>query len=98
MLMSLDVYYVLGMELNLLSVSQIMRHYPHLDVNLSNHKCHIVDKETEKNIAFGVKDRGLFRLVDSGQVGEHALAAKGASYVNTLWHQWCGHLNLTYLF
>jgi hypothetical protein len=39
----LNVYYVPSMELNLLLVSQIMRHYPHLDVNFSNHKCYIVD-------------------------------------------------------
>ena len=28
-LIFLDVYYVLGMELNLLSVSQLLRHSPH---------------------------------------------------------------------
>jgi hypothetical protein len=38
-----------------------------------------------------------FRLVDIGQVREHALATKSASDINTLWHQWYGHLNLTYL-
>ena len=36
--MFLNVYYVLGMKFNLLSVSQIMRHGPHLDVTFSNHK------------------------------------------------------------
>jgi hypothetical protein len=47
----LHVYYVLGTELNLLSTSQIMRHYAHLDVNFSNHKCYVADKETKKTIA-----------------------------------------------
>ena len=53
--MFLNVYYVPGMKLNLLSVSQIMRHCPHLAVNFSNHKCYIVDKETKKTIALGVE-------------------------------------------
>jgi hypothetical protein len=97
MLMFLNVYYVPGMELNLLSVRQIMRHDPHLDVNFSNHKCYIVDRETKKIVALGVEDHELFRLVDIGQVKEHALAAKSASDISTLWHQRYGHLNLTYL-
>jgi hypothetical protein len=63
MLMFLNVHYVSCMELNMLSVSQIMRHSPHLDVNFSNHKCYIVDKNTKKIIALGVEDHGLFRLV-----------------------------------
>jgi len=66
MFMFLYVYYVPGMELNLLSVSRIMRHNPHLDVNFSNHKCYIVDRETKKIAALGVEDHGLFRLVDIG--------------------------------
>jgi hypothetical protein len=72
MLIFLNVYYVPGMELNLLSISQIMQHSPQLGVNFSNHKCYIVDKETKKTIALGVEDSGLFRLVDIGQVREHA--------------------------
>ena len=74
-----------------------MRHGHHLDVNFSNHKCYIVDKERKKTISLGVEDQGLFRLVDIGQVKEHALVAKSASDINTLWHQRYGHLNLTYL-
>jgi hypothetical protein len=97
MLMFLNVHYVPGMELNLLSVSQIMRHSPHLDVNFSNHKCYIIDKNTKKIIALGVEDHGLFRLVDIGQGREHALAAKSASDICTLWHQRYGHLNFNYL-
>ena len=97
MLMFLNVYYVPGMKLNLLSVSQIMRHFPHLVVNFRNHKCYIVDKETKKTIALGVEDQGLFRLVDIGQVKEHALESKSASDINTLRHQRYGNLNLTYL-
>ena len=97
MLMFLNVYYVPRMKLNLLLVCHIMRHFPHLDVNFRNHKCFIVDKETKKSVALGVEDQGLFKLVDIGQVKEHALAAKSASDINTLWHQKYGHLNLTYL-
>ena len=66
MLMFLNVYYVPGMKLNMLLVSQIMRHCLHLDVNFSNHKCYIVDKESKKTIALGLEDQGLFRLVDNG--------------------------------
>jgi hypothetical protein len=93
----LNVYYVPSMELNLLSMSQIMRHFPHLDVNFSNHKCYIVDQVTKKTISLGVEDHGLFRLVDIGQVKEHALATKGASDITTLWHQYYGNIDLTYL-
>ena len=85
------------MELNLFSVSQIMRHSHHLDVNFRNHKCYIVDKHTKKIVSLGVEDHGLFRLVDIGQGRKHALAATSASNIYTLWHQRYGHLNLTYL-
>jgi hypothetical protein len=61
MLIFLNVYYVPGMELNLLSVSQIMWHNPQLDVNFSNHKCYIVDKETKKIVALGSR-----RIVQTG--------------------------------
>ena len=54
------------MKLNLLSVSQIMRHDPHLDVIFSNHKCYIVDRVIKKTVALGVEDHGLLRLVDIG--------------------------------
>lgn len=53
-----------------------MRNCPQLHVNFHNHKCYIVDKETKKTIALGVEDHGLFRLVDIGQVREHALVSK----------------------
>jgi hypothetical protein len=96
-LIFLNVYYMPDMELNLLSVSQIMQRSPQLDVNFSNHKCYIVNKETKKTVALGVEDHELFRLVDIGQVREHALAAKSSSDIDTLWHQRYGHLNLTYL-
>lgn len=49
-LLFLNVYHVLSMELNLLSVSQIMCHCPMLDVIFSTHKCHIVDKESKKTL------------------------------------------------
>jgi hypothetical protein len=38
MLILLNVYYVLGMDLNLLLVRHIMIHWPHLDVTFSSHK------------------------------------------------------------
>jgi hypothetical protein len=66
MLMFLNIHYVPSIELDLLSVSQIMRHSPHLDVNFSNHKCYIVGKNTKKIVALGVEDHGMFRLVDIG--------------------------------
>ena len=60
MLIFLNVHYMLGMELNLLLVTQIMRHCSQFVVNISNHKCYVVDKETQKTIAHGVEDHGLF--------------------------------------
>jgi hypothetical protein len=97
MLTFLNVYYVLGMELNLLSISKIMSHCPHLDVTFSNHKCYIFDKETKKTSALGVEDHGLFKLVDIRRVKEHALAANSPSNISTLWHQRYELLKLTYL-
>lgn len=92
-LIFLDVYYVPGMEHNLLSVSQIMRHSPQLDVVFSSSNCSIVDRETRIPIAMGLEDHGLFRLADSGDSQEHALAARNNS-INKLWHQRYGHLNV----
>jgi len=37
MLMFLNVYYILGMEINMFSVVHVMRHDPDLDVNFRNH-------------------------------------------------------------
>jgi hypothetical protein len=70
MLIFLNVYYFPSMELNLLSVNQIMWHIPQLNVNFSNHRCYIFDKETKKIVALGVEDHEMFRLVDIGQVIE----------------------------
>ena len=93
----LDVWYVPSMEHNLLSVSQIMRHYPHLDVIFRNHKCYMVDKSTKRIVALGVEDHGLYRLVDIDRKQEHALVAKSAQDMSALWHQRYGHLSLPYL-
>ena len=76
MIIFLNVYYLPGTELNLLSVSHIMRHSPQLDVNFSNHKCYIFDKETKKTVDPGIEYHQLIRLEDIGQVREHALTAK----------------------
>ena len=45
-LIFLDVYYVPGMELNLLSVNQLLQHSPQLDVTFSSHQCTITDRAT----------------------------------------------------
>jgi hypothetical protein len=74
-----------------------MRHSPHLDVNFSNHKCYIIDKNTKKMISLGVEGHGIFKLVEIGQGKDHALAPKSALYIYTLWHQRYGHLNFNYL-
>ena len=96
-LMFLNVFYVPGMEHNLLLVGQIMRHCPHLHVIFSNHKCYMVNKDTKRTVALGVEDHGLYRLVDIGRKPEHALVAKSASDIFALWHQRYGHLSLPYL-
>jgi hypothetical protein len=97
MLMFLNVHYVPGMELNLLSVSHIMRHSPLLDVNFRNRKCYIIDNNTKNIVALGVEDHVLFRLVDIGQSREHALTTKSALDICTLWHHRYGNLNFNYL-
>eukprot|EP00253_Pinus_taeda_P022033 PITA_22033 len=95
-LIFLNVYYVLGMEINLLSVSQIMRNSPQRDVVFSAHKCSIIDRDTSLTVAVGLEDHGLYRLLDTGDSPEVALVAR-ASPINTLWHQRYGHLNMQYL-
>eukprot|EP00253_Pinus_taeda_P013936 PITA_13936 len=92
----LNVYYVPGVEINLLSVSQIMRNSPELDVVFSVHKCSIIDRETSLTVAVGLEDHGLYRLLDTGDSPEVALAAR-FSPISTLWHQLYGHLNMQYL-
>eukprot|EP00253_Pinus_taeda_P033527 PITA_33527 len=95
-LVFLSVYYVLGMEINLLFVSQIMRNCPQLDVVFSAHKCSIIDRETRLTVAVGLEDHGLYKLLDTSDSLEVALAAR-VSPINTLWHQRYGHLNIQYL-
>eukprot|EP00253_Pinus_taeda_P027273 PITA_27273 len=95
-LIFLNVYYVPGMEINLLFVSQIMRNSPQLDVVFSVHKCSIIDRETNLTVAVGLEDHGLYRLLETGNFPEVALAAR-ASPISTLWHQRYGHLNMQYL-
>jgi hypothetical protein len=50
----------------------------HLNVIFNNHKCY----EANKTIAFGVEDQALSKLVDIGQVTEHALTTKSALELN----------------
>ena len=95
-LIFLDVYYVPRMELNLLSVSQLLRHSPHLDVTFSSHQCTIIDWATQSIVAMDLEDRGLFQLTNSSDSRDLAMAARRSS-VSTLWHQRYGHLNVHYL-
>ena len=44
----------------------------------------------------GLEDHGLFRLTNSNDSQDLAMAAWWSS-VSTLWHQWYGHLNVNYL-
>eukprot|EP00253_Pinus_taeda_P007025 PITA_07025 len=62
-LIFLNVYYVPGMETNLLSVSQIMRNSPQLDIVFSVHKCSIIDRETNLTVAVGLEDHGLYSFL-----------------------------------
>jgi len=52
-----DVYYVPCLEINLLSISSIMKCSPHLDITFSNTRCFIVDKNSKNMVAMGVKNR-----------------------------------------
>ncbi|GLJ38454.1 hypothetical protein SUGI_0783050 [Cryptomeria japonica] len=91
-----DVYFVSCMELNLLSVSQIMHHSPQLDVVFSSHKWSIVHMKIHTTTVVGLEDHCLYRLVDSGDSSKHASAAKSTS-INNLWDQQYGHLSIHYL-
>ena len=84
------------MELNLLSVNQLLRHSPHLDVTFSSHQCTITDRATKSTVAVGLEDYGLFKLTDFGDSQDLAMTARRSS-VSTLWHQRYGHLNMHYL-
>lgn len=95
-LIFLDVFHIPGMEPNLLSVSQMLRHSPRLDVTSSSHQCTITNRETQSVIAVGLEDNGLFRLADSGVSQDLAMAAQQSSF-STLWHQRYRHLNVRYL-
>ena len=95
-LIFLDVYYIPGMELNLLSVSQLLRHSPHLAVTFSSHQCTITDPATKFAVAVSLEDHGLFRLIDFGDSRDLAMVAWQSS-ISTLWHQRYGHLNVHYL-
>lgn len=95
-LIFLNVYYVHGMEINLLSLSQIMRNSPQLDVVFSVHKWSIIDKDTSLTVVVGIEDHDLYRLLDTGDSPEVALVAH-ISPISTLWHQRYGHLNMQYL-
>jgi hypothetical protein len=44
-----DVYYILVLQKNILSISWIVKHSPHLDVVLSDYRCFIVDKKRKKD-------------------------------------------------
>ena len=94
--MFLNVCYVLGTKHNLLSVSQIMKHSPQLDVIFSGNKCSIIDRASRTTLAFGLEDHGIYRLVDSGNSLEHAFTTESSTLSN-LWHQRYGHLNIQYL-
>jgi hypothetical protein len=58
----LNVHYVPGMDKNLLSVSEIMKHNPHLHVIFSNHKCYFVDKVSKKTLTLGIEEHGIFKV------------------------------------
>eukprot|EP00253_Pinus_taeda_P032077 PITA_32077 len=95
-LIFLNVYYVPSMEINLLSVNQIMRNSPQLYVVFSVHKCSTIDKETSLTIVVGLEDHGLYKLLGTGDSPEVALTVRVSS-ISTLWHQRYGHLNMQYL-
>jgi len=61
-----NFFFVLGLDKNLLSISEIMKHNPHLNVFFSNNMRYIFNKHCKKLDGVGVEERGLFRLVCVG--------------------------------
>jgi hypothetical protein len=55
----LNVHYVLGMDKNLLCISEIMKHNPHSRVIFNNHKCYFVDKVNKKTLFVGIEEHGF---------------------------------------
>ena len=52
----------------------------------SAHKCSIIDRQTSLIVAVVLEDHGLYRVLDTGDSPEVALAAH-VSPISTLWHQ-----------
>lgn len=77
--MFLNVCYVPGMKHNLLSVSQIMKHSPRLDVVFNGNKCSIIDRASRNTLVVGLEDHGIYSLVDSGDSLERAFIAKSST-------------------
>jgi hypothetical protein len=51
-LLFLNVFFV-PLDKNLLSISEIMKHNPHLNVIFSNNRCYIVNKHSKKLVGYG---------------------------------------------
>jgi hypothetical protein len=60
-------------------------------VIFNTHKHYFVDKASKKTLTLSIKEHGIFKLVDVGEVKEYALMAKSGQYSNELWHQNFGH-------
>ena len=92
-----NVLYILGLNKNLLSINMITKQNPQLEVVFRGEKCFVKYKKGEKVIATGVKEHGLYKLLDENVVQSHALAIDTENSCGSNWHQRYGHLNSKYL-
>ena len=69
-----NVLYIPGLNKNLLSINMITKQNPQLEVVFRGEKCFVKYKKGEKVIATGVKEHGLYKLLDENVVQSHALA------------------------
>lgn len=95
-LLFVKVFFVTGLEKDLLSINEIMKHNPHLDVVFTNNRCYIFYKISKKLVGMGVEDQVLLHLVSTNPVQEHALMT-GSAQDEFILESKVGHLNLHYL-
>lgn len=67
------------MDKNLLSINEITKN-PHLSISFVNNRCEVTHIDN-KLIAFGVGDKGLYKLVDTSTSNSCALALEDDSDV-----------------
>jgi hypothetical protein len=75
-----------GLSKNLISVNEITKPDPYLDVAFWGERCFVVDKRRNQKTASSIKEQGLCQLVEDEVAKSHAMVTRSGSN-NNLWHQ-----------